>query len=118
MGISPRTCTSRWDTEPDPADKRRPAQIKNRDKVLDAFAEIQTRNEIFIQHHIAKGEPVPFWAAIEVVSIGTFSRFLRALRDKSVLDPTAPGYWKAQQYEILTPSSEVLRRPVLPWAGP
>ena len=77
------------DTEPDPADKRRPAQLKNRDKVLDAFAEIQTRDEIFIRHHIAKGEPVPFWAAIEVVSIGTFSRFLRALRDKSVLAPVA-----------------------------
>lgn len=77
------------DTEPDPADKRRPAQIKNRDKVLDAFDDIQTRNEIFIQHHVAKGEPVPFWAAIEVVSIGTFSRFLRGLRDKTVLAPVA-----------------------------
>ncbi|MDO5644730.1 MAG: Abi family protein [Dermabacter sp.] len=77
------------DTEPNPDDKRRPAQINNRDKVLDAFAQIQRRDEIFIQHHIAKGEPVPFWAAIEVVSIGTFSRFLRALRDKSVLAPVA-----------------------------
>lgn len=77
------------DTEPNPDDKRRPAQINNRDKVLDAFAEIQRRDEIFIQHHIAKGEPVPFWAAIEVVSIGTFSRFLRALRDKSVFAPVA-----------------------------
>ena len=76
---------------PEPSDpnaqRRWRAEVKNRDKVLDAFREIQTRDEIFIQHHINKGDPVPFWAAIEVVSIGTFSRFLRALRDKTVLEP-------------------------------
>lgn len=63
------------------------AEVKNRDKVLRSFRELQDRDEIFIRHHIDKGDPVPFWAAIEVVSIGTFSRFLRALRDKTVLEP-------------------------------
>lgn len=69
------------------ARKRWHAEVKNRDKVLESFREIQTRDEIFIRHHINRGDPVPFWAAIEVVSIGTFSRFLRALRDKAVLEP-------------------------------
>lgn len=72
---------------PDAERRRWEAQVKNRAKVLDAFREIQNRDEIFIRHHVDQGEPVPFWAAIEVVSIGTFSRFLRALRDKSVLAP-------------------------------
>lgn len=63
------------------------AEVKNRDKVLDSFQELQGRKEIFIQHHLKKGDPVPFWAIIEVVSMGTFSRFLRALRDKNVLTP-------------------------------
>lgn len=69
------------------ARKRWQAEARNRDKVLKSFREIQTRDEIFIRHHINKGDPVPFWAAIEVVSLGTFSRFLRALRDKTVLEP-------------------------------
>lgn len=77
--------------EPDRSDvdahERWSREIDNRDKVLAAFREIQTRREIFIQHHVSKGDPVPFWAAIETVSIGTVSRFLRALRDKSVLAP-------------------------------
>lgn len=77
--------------DPDPSDtaavKKHGAETKNRTKVLDAFAEIQTREELFIRHHIDKNETVPLWAAIEVLSIGTFSRMLRALRDKSVLEP-------------------------------
>lgn len=79
--------------EPDSRDilahRRWNAEIRNRDKVLASFRELQSRNEIFIQHHIKKGAPVPFWAIIEVVSMGTFSRFLRALRDKSVLAPVS-----------------------------
>lgn len=67
--------------------KRWQAEVKNRDKVLASFCEIQSRDEIFIRHHIDKGDPVPLWAVIEVVSIGTFSRFLRALRAKTVLEP-------------------------------
>jgi abortive infection bacteriophage resistance protein len=77
------------------ARKRWQAQVKNRDKVLASFREIQTRDEIFIRHHVNKGDPVPFWAAIEVVSIGTFSRFLRALRDKTILEPVT----KSLQFE-------------------
>lgn len=77
--------------EPTPQDakahSRWKAEVRNRDKVLAGFQELQDRDEIFIQHHINKGDPVPFWAIIEVVSMGTFSRFLRALRDKSVLAP-------------------------------
>lgn len=61
----------------------------NRDHVLKSFQEIQQRRELFIQHHLAKGDPIPFWAAVEVMSLGTFSRFLRALRDKSPLLPVA-----------------------------
>lgn len=74
--VSDANARRRWD-----------AEVRNRDKVLKSFRELQTREEIFIQHHINKGEPVPFWAAIEVVSIGTFARFLRVLRDKSILEP-------------------------------
>lgn len=59
----------------------------NRDKVIASLRGVQDRREIFIQHHIMKGDPIPFWAAIETVSIGTFSRFLRALRDKQILSP-------------------------------
>lgn len=77
--------------EPDPshteAYRRWHAELRNRDKVLENFRELQGRNEIFIKHHVNNGEPVPFWAIVEVVSMGTFSRFLRALRDKSVLSP-------------------------------
>ncbi|WDF33725.1 Abi family protein [Arthrobacter agilis] len=77
--------------EPGPQDakahSRWKAEVRNRDKVLADFQKLQDRDEIFIQHHINKGAPVPFWAIIEVVSMGTFSRFLRALRDKSVLSP-------------------------------
>jgi len=57
--------------------------------VLGSFASVQQRDEIFIKHHVRKGDPIPLWAAVEVISIGTFSRFLRALRDKSVLEPVA-----------------------------
>ncbi|MGO1943106.1 MAG: Abi family protein [Ancrocorticia sp.] len=64
-------------------------EIANRTRVIDDFHAIQNRNEIFIQHHIKNGDPIPFWEAIEVISIGTFSRFLRALRDKKVLTPVA-----------------------------
>lgn len=63
------------------------AQQANRRIVLEEFTAIQQRPEIFIQHHLRKGNPVPFWAAIEVVSLGTFSRFLRALRDPDLLRP-------------------------------
>lgn len=52
--------------------KRWHAEVSNRDKVLGSFRKIQARDEIFIRHHINKGDPVPFWAAIEVVSLGTF----------------------------------------------
>ncbi|MDR6972135.1 Abi family protein [Leifsonia shinshuensis] len=64
-------------------------QLKNRKIVLEELGRVQGRNEIFIQHHIDRGDPIPFWAAVEVISIGTFSRLLRGLRDKSVLEPVA-----------------------------
>lgn len=77
--------------EPDPGDikahKRWHAELKNRDKVLESFRELRGRKEIFIQHHVKNDEPVPFWAIIEIASMGTFSRFLRALRDKALLTP-------------------------------
>ncbi|UIN30526.1 Abi family protein [Microbacterium binotii] len=81
------------DSFPDPTDERamgqHAAETKNRNTVLAAFEELRTRSELFIRHHIEKEETVPLWAAIEVLSIGTFSRMLRALRDKSVLEPVA-----------------------------
>ncbi|UUX59879.1 Abi family protein [Glutamicibacter halophytocola] len=77
--------------EPDGQDanalSRWSAEVRNRDLVLSSFRELRDRDEIFIRHHIQKGDPVPFWAIIEVVSMGTFSRFLRALRDKRLLLP-------------------------------
>lgn len=48
-----------------------------------------------------KGDPIPFWAAIEVVSIGTFSRFLRALRDKSVLAPVTKSLELEDESKLL-----------------
>ena len=83
------------------AQERWHAEVRNRDKVLNAFREIQSRDEIFIQHHINKGDPVPFWAAIEVVSIGTFSRFLRALRDKTVLGPVTKSLGLEDEPKLL-----------------
>lgn len=77
--------TAEPDSQNTRAHSRWRAEVKNRDKVLSSFQELQGRDEIFIQHHLKNGDPVPFWAIIEVVSMGTFSRFLRALRDKSVL---------------------------------
>lgn len=62
---------------------------QNRNVVLRDLTAVQERDEIFIRHHLDRGDPVPFWAAVEVISIGTFSRLLRALRDKSVLEPVA-----------------------------
>lgn len=76
-------------------------EISNRDKVLKSFQEIQTRDEIFIRHHINKGDPVPFWAAIEVVSLGTFSRFLKALRDKSILVPVTKSLLLEDEPKLL-----------------
>ncbi|QNE36446.1 Abi family protein [Leifsonia shinshuensis] len=83
------------------AQKRWQAEVTNRDKVLASFREIQDRDEIFIRHHINRGEPVPFWAAIEVVSIGTFSRFLRALRDKTVLEPVTKSLQLEDESKLL-----------------
>lgn len=83
------------------ARKRWQAEVKNRGKVLESFRELQTRDEIFIRHHINKGDPVPFWAAIEVVSIGTFSRFLRALRDKTVLEPVTKSLQLEDEPKLL-----------------
>lgn len=77
------------------------AEVRNRNKVLASFREIQTRDEIFIRHHLNKGDPVPFWAAIEVVSIGTFSRFLRALRDKTVLEPVTKSLQLEDEPKLL-----------------
>lgn len=81
--------------------KRWQAEVRNRDKVLASFREAQDRDEIFIRHHIDKGAPVPFWAVIEVVSIGTFSRFLRALRDKSVLVPVTKSLQLEDEPKLL-----------------
>ncbi|MFE4949326.1 Abi family protein [Leifsonia sp. NPDC056665] len=81
--------------------KRWQAEVKNRDKVLGTFRAIQGRDEIFIRHHIDRGDPVPFWAAIEVVSIGTFSRFLKALRDKSVLAPVTKSLQLEDEPKLL-----------------
>ncbi len=77
------------------------AEVENRDKVLATFNKIQGRHEIFIRHHINKGDPIPFWAAIEVVSIGTFSRFLRALRDKVVLEPVTKSLQLEDERKLL-----------------
>ncbi|WP_157696872.1 Abi family protein [Leifsonia sp. 21MFCrub1.1] len=73
----------------DPGFSRWQKQLKNRGTVLGDLKAVQGRDEIFIKHHIDRGEPVPFWAAVEVISIGTFSRLLRALRDKTLLEPIA-----------------------------
>lgn len=62
---------------------------------------IQTHDEIFIRHHVNKGDPIPFWAAIEVVSVGTFSRFLRALRDKTVLEPFTKSLYLEDEPKLL-----------------
>lgn len=74
--------------EPDPLDSahsRWESEIDTREAVLDSFHRLEDRDEIFIQHHVNKNEPVPFWAIIEVVSMGTFSKFLNAFRDKTQL---------------------------------
>lgn len=72
---------------PGPARRRWVAEVKTRDRVLDSFEDLRRRDEIFIQHHINKDDPVPFWAIVEVASMGTFSKFLKALRDKAPLVP-------------------------------
>lgn len=76
-------------------------------KVLRDFTEIQPRKELFIQHHLAKQEPIPFWAAIETVSIGTFSRFLRALRDKTVLSPVSRSLELEDERKLLQAVQDV-----------
>lgn len=76
-------------------------ETENRDKVLSSFRDVQSRDEIFIRHHVSRGEPVPFWAAIEVVSIGTFSRFMRAIRDKRVLEPVTASLALEDQPKLL-----------------
>jgi len=92
-------------SEPDPGDvgahDRWQKEFANRETVLKSFKDIQKRHEIFIQHYVAQEEPVPFWAAIEVVSIGTFSRFLRALRDKSVLAPVTKSLELEDESKLL-----------------
>lgn len=77
------------------------AAAKNRDKVLASFQELQSRDEIFIRHHVDKGDPVPFWALVEVVSIGTFSRFLRALRDTTILAPVVKSLQLEDERKLL-----------------
>jgi abortive infection bacteriophage resistance protein len=77
------------------------AQVKNRDKVLNSLRDIQGREEIFIRHHVSNGHAVPLWAAVEVVSIGTFSRFLRGLRDKTVLAPVTKSLGLEDEPKLL-----------------
>src|SRR5699024_8732870 len=62
---------------------RRQKQLENRNKLLEVFNLAIQRPEIFIRHHLAKGHPVPFWALVEVLSFGDFSRLLRGLREGS-----------------------------------
>lgn len=88
-------------TEDQNEQKRWLAESKNREIVLENFSKIQTRDEIFIKHHVSKKHPVPFWAAIEVVSINTFSRFLRALRDKTVLGPVTKSLQLEDEPKLL-----------------
>ncbi|WP_269928992.1 Abi family protein [Kocuria massiliensis] len=61
-------------------------EFDNRNKVLASFHEVQDRKEIFIQHHVKNGEPIPFWAIVEVVSIGTFSRFFAGTQGQECAD--------------------------------
>lgn len=92
-------------SEPDQDDARAhfrwSREIENRKQVLASFRAIQSRREIFIQHHINKGDPIPFWAAIETVSIGDVSRFLRSLRDKSVLAPVTASLELENERKLL-----------------
>ncbi|PID97632.1 MAG: hypothetical protein CSA82_03130 [Actinobacteria bacterium] len=91
--------------EPDdvdsPAHTRWLREVANRDKVIESFKAIENRREPFIQHYVNKGEPIPVWAAIEVVSFGTLSRFLRALRDKSVLRPVTKSLELEDEAKLL-----------------
>ena len=73
----------------DRGDEKWEREDENRRKVLQAFGEVTERKEKFIKHFVEQGEPIPLWAAIEVIPLGTFSRFVRSLRDAAALDCAA-----------------------------
>lgn len=76
--------------------RSREKQLANRQIVLENFTKAVGRPDIFIKHHVSKGDPVPFWAVVEVMSIGDFSRLIRALADRQPVTKVAMTFGFAE----------------------
>ncbi|RJO79796.1 Abi family protein [Nocardia panacis] len=65
-----------------------------RDRLLqDIRNESRRSNERFVQHHSTLGEPMPIWAAVEVMSFGTTSKMYGLVKDaEGVFKPLAARF--------------------------
>lgn len=52
--------------------------------ITDIEKELARSKERFVAHHLAKGEAVPVWALVEVLTFGTISKMYRLLDDQAV----------------------------------
>lgn len=60
--------------------------------------ELDRSNEKYIRHYKSMGEPVPIWAAIEILSFGTVSKMYSRWLDKSVVKRTVHDYKILRNY--------------------
>lgn len=85
------------------SDEKWEKEAQTRNKVLAAFSEVPDSRERFIQHFVDRDQAIPLWAAIEVISLGAFSRFTRALRDQESLEPVAKSLGLADDEKHMLP---------------
>jgi abortive infection bacteriophage resistance protein len=52
--------------------------------IVDIGTELNRSKERFVTHHRTSGDPVPVWAAVEVLSFGTVSKMYGLLEDRAV----------------------------------
>lgn len=52
--------------------------------IADIGTELSRSRERFVAHHVGKGEAVPIWAVVEVLSFGTISKLYRLLADQAI----------------------------------
>ncbi|MFE3222895.1 Abi family protein [Nocardia sp. NPDC059228] len=65
-----------------------------RDKLLQSIdSELKRSTERFVQHHRARGEAIPVWAAVEALSLGTSSKMYGLIKDADgVFKPLATRF--------------------------
>jgi abortive infection bacteriophage resistance protein len=74
-------------------------QIGKPDDLLEHIQqELDRSSEKYIQHYKNIGEPIPIWAAIEILSFGTVSKMYSRWQDKGVVKRTVQDYKTLRNY--------------------